>query len=354
MAAKPEQPGLPDLTEIGAQDLVEAWTTRITSASEGLATATSAAYISGLRRFIMYATTPNDRDFRHLRRTMVTPKTMRTLVDELAAEYAPSTVGVTMSAARSFCELLVEEGELDSLPEWPRARPVTGDEFDPPHYDRDEVAALLAAAADTNHNIATRVRDQARDVAILQVLFTLGLRASELVEATVAWIRGAGEDTTFRVVGKGDKARVLPIGASPELLLVLDSWTTHRRHTIGPTTADSPLFCKQNGTALTYDGLLYLFNAWLTISDRRHAQDPSDNAAVRRFQDRAKIHACRHTAAFNMIGVGTPLNLVQGVLGHANIATTSLYVKASGAELKTAIQAIAVPTPTTPPAELGT
>ncbi|MEC9203556.1 MAG: tyrosine-type recombinase/integrase [Actinomycetota bacterium] len=60
----------------------------------------------------------------------------------------------------------------------------------------------------------------------------------------------------------------------------------------------------------------------------------------------------RHTAAFNLIGTGVPLNQVQGILGHANISTTSLYIKARGAELRSTIEAVAVPTALSRPTEL--
>ncbi|MDP6868510.1 MAG: hypothetical protein QF844_08385 [Acidimicrobiales bacterium] len=53
------------------------------------------------------------------------------------------------------------------------------------------------------------------------------------------------------------------------------------------------------------------------------------------------------TATFNLIGTGVPLNQVQGFPRHANISTTSLYIKARGAEIRSAIEAIVVPTRTT-------
>ena len=334
---------LPTLAELEADGLVDLWCGRLASPSTGFSPATVEAYQTGLRRFVFVATEPDRRSLVDgLLPVFGDNATLRLVVDELLDRYADRTVSVTLSAVSSFAEILVENDVLAAVPGWPKSRRSAPDP-DPSHYEPDEVAALMAAASDDQHKRARRVRDPVRDPTILQVLLTLGLRASELVHAEVSWLRGEGEDTILRVVGKGSKARVLPIGASTDLLNVVVAWLAHRRSVVGPTTGESPLFCRRDGSPLTYDGLLYLFNAWLAIANDRHHEDPSRWAAVPVFKGQAKLHACRHTAAFDMVRRGVPLNLVQGVLGHSNVATTSLYVKAKGLELRDALSDVAVP-----------
>ena len=334
---------LPTLAELEADSLVDQWCGQLASPSTGFSPATVEAYQAGLRRFVFVATEPDQRSLADgLLPVFGDNATLRLVVDELLDRYADRTVSVTLSAVSSFAEILVENNVLTAVPGWPKSRRSAPDP-DPSHYEPDEVAALMAAASDDQHKRARRVRDPVRDPTILQVLLTLGLRASELVNAEVSWLRGEGEDTILRVIGKGSKARVLPIGASTDLLNVVVAWLAHRRSVVGPTTGESPLFCRRDGSPLTYDGLLYLFNAWLAIANDRHQEDPSRWAAVPVFKGQAKLHACRHTAAFDMVRRGVPLNLVQGVLGHSNVATTSLYVKAKGLELRDALSDVAVP-----------
>ena len=342
---------LPDLEVLEAPDLVEGWRNLLSSNTSGLSDNTVKSYLQGLRRFIMFACpNPEERQFRHLRRSFTDPKHLRQTIDELSGEYGATTVGLSVAAAKSFAEFLIEDGEIQTQPTWPKVRVSTTDDFDPPHYDHGEKQALVTAAAEPVETISlgARVRDPIRDVAILQVLFTLGLRAAELTASEFGWIRGENQDTILRVLGKGNKVRVLPIGQNQELLQVINNWLDHRRNVIGPTASDAPLFCDRQGNQIHYDKLIYLFNLWLQLSEIRHAQDP-ENKTVRRFKGRAKLHACRHSAAFDLIAQGVPLNLIQGMLGHKSIATTSLYLKATGQELATAIKATQIPRPLEPP-----
>ena len=108
-----------------------------------------------------------------------------------------------------------------------------------------------------------------------------------------------------------------------------------------PLAMNSPMFTTSKGGRFTYNQLRGLFDSWLDVSDHLYASGASP-VPVPRFSGTAKLHACRHTAAFSMVTKGLPLNQVQAWLGHSSISVTSSYLRATGAELAQAANAALV------------
>jgi integrase/recombinase XerD len=143
-----------------------------------------------------------------------------------------------------------------------------------------------------------------RDRAILEVLYAAALRVSELVDARV-------EDTKLDlgymlVRGKGDKERIVPLGAPAQK--ALRAYLRDARPTLAGCKRSAALFLARGGHQLTRE------RVWMIV-------DEASKAAGRH----ASPHMLRHSAATHMVSHGADLRTVQTVLGHADISTTQIY-----------------------------
>ena len=163
----------------------------------------------------------------------------------------------------------------------------------------------------------------ARDRAMIQVVYSAGLRVSELVT-----LRRAGVDLLEGLVhvrGKGSKDRVVPLG--DRAVLEIARYVRDVRPLHDPDGAAAELFVSRAGTAMTRQ------NFWERL--RLHARA----AGVR---GKVSPHVLRHSFATHLLEHGADLRAVQMMLGHADIATTEIYTHVARARLK-AIHARAHP-----------
>jgi site-specific recombinase XerD len=179
-------------------------------------------------------------------------------------------------------------------------RPEPKRRFPAEHLRRSEVLALLGETSDN-----TPV--QRRNRALIVTLWRTGLRVSE---ATA--LRAIDVDTdaqTIRVLhGKGDKART--VGIDRATCIVLDEWMTTRVDEWNPPRG-APLFCTKNGGEL--------WTSYIRDMLKRLARQ----AGIER---RVHPHAFRHTFAVEMARAGMPAPLLQRLLGHSNLGTTTTYL----------------------------
>ncbi len=153
-----------------------------------------------------------------------------------------------------------------------------------------------------------------RDKAIIELLYSSGLRASEIIKLKEEDIDlNAGE---VRVLGKGNKERIVPVGsrAREAILSYLSA-----RNLLKPKT--KVIFVNKNGGALSRKGL------WLAVR--------------KRFEELALIfnvhpHTLRHSFATHLLNHGADLRSIQELLGHSSIGTTQIYTHLSREELEKA------------------
>ncbi len=141
-----------------------------------------------------------------------------------------------------------------------------------------------------------------RDSAILELLYAGGLRASELAGVTVAGLSlGAAQ---LRVLGKGDKERIVPIGRAA--VMALEQYLQQARPVLAATVPREPrLFLAANGKPITRRVV------WQLVKTATGGA--------------GSPHTLRHSCATHMVDHGADLRSVQTVLGHADIATTQVY-----------------------------
>jgi site-specific recombinase XerC len=208
-----------------------------------------------------------------------------------------SSMRTKWSQVNRFCDHLVREGVIRTNPcddmEAPR-RPRSV----PRAIDADQVSAVIACAPD------------ARARAILWLMVGLGLRVVEVHRARVEdWSR---RDQVLTVRGKGDHERLVPV--IPPVAKALDAYLGEHPATVGPLirsyrTPHRPLSRRDLGA---------MVSRWLTEAAVKLA--PGDGCSA---------HALRHTAASDVLDACGDLRVVQELLGHTHLSSTSVYLRRS-------------------------
>jgi len=170
-----------------------------------------------------------------------------------------------------------------------------------PHVlSRDEVAQLLDAPRGAEPPAL-------RDRALLELMYACGLRASEAIALEVGDV---DLDTgVLRARGKGAKQRLVPIGSAASRALV--AYLTRGRPRLVGDRMEATLFLNHRGGRLTRQGLYKIV--------QRHARAAG-------LENKMSPHTLRHTFASHLLAGGCDLRSLQEMLGHADIATTQIYM----------------------------
>ncbi len=200
-------------------------------------------------------------------------------------------------------------------PRVPKSRPkaITGD---------DSIHLLLEVTARGRRT----ARDPwpERDLAVIVVLITCGLRLSELLDLSMRSIDGPPGDRVIGVRGKGRKERTVPI--EPEVESIVARYLEARQRRFpGRIAADAALFVDNKGNPMRRGALQYLVDALYR------------EAGIRtRVPSGALVHALRHTFATSLARNGASGTELQRLLGHESLATTQRYVDATAREVRQA------------------
>ena len=222
-------------------------------------------------------------------------RNLRTFIARLHAQGQSSrSLARLLSAVRGFYQYLGREGLCRHDPAAGLAAP-KGERRLPRALDADRTAQLLDGALEDDF---LALRDQA----MLELFYSSGLRLSELVGLNVAELDlPAG---LVRVLGKGNKARELPVGRKARE--AIEAWLPLRQLVSPP---DDALFVGRQGKRLT----------------PRAIQLRVRQAGVRELGQHLHPHMLRHSFASHMLESSQDLRAVQELLGHADIATTQVY-----------------------------
>jgi len=272
----------------------------------GLAPNSLAAYRRDLRRYTAYLRRRGvTGDVAHVDESVVAgyvDELQQARTDDGLRRYKESSIARALAAVRSFHRFCVEEGLLRSDPSEEVGAPRVPQGI-PKALSEAEVEALLDAVPGDG----PRPR---RDRAILELLYAGGLRISELVGLDLGDVDLY--DGLVRVLGKGNKERVAPLGRTAREA-VGDYLTTGRPELAGRTSTPA-LFLNARGGRLTRQG------AWLIV------RAAGDLAGLR---GRLFPHVLRHSCATHMLDRGADIRVVQELLGHVSISTTQIYTKVS-------------------------
>lgn len=200
-----------------------------------------------------------------------------------------------LSAARSFFRYLMREKHVKNNPVQGVSAPKAKKRL-PNNLDADRMARML--------NIKGEGPLVARDRAILELLYSSGLRLAELTGLNIGDIDMA--DATVRVTGKGSKTRIVPVGR--HALAALREW--HKERGQFARQDDSALFLSSRGARLSSRSVQARVKYW---------------AKQQGIDTRVYPHLFRHSFASHMLESSHDLRGVQELLGHADISTTQVY-----------------------------
>jgi len=271
----------------------------------GLAAATIRAYDTDLRLF--------GRDAPGIERWSTSPAPARDYLGAMARPprvLRPTSLRRKAASIRAFYRFCYAEELIDAdiaaLIDLPRQMQRLPDTL-----DAAEVEALLDAT--DGEDVISR-----RDRALLELLYAAGLRISEALQLDRQDLAAGG---FVRVIGKGDKERLVPVG---DLAIeAVAAYLAERDRLTGPKDearrAREPLFLSRRGRRL----------------DRMAAWRIMRSAATRAgLSERVTPHTLRHSFATHLLEGGADLRVVQELLGHASITTTQLYTHVTGERIR--------------------
>ncbi|MDO8675938.1 MAG: tyrosine recombinase XerC [Candidatus Omnitrophota bacterium] len=213
----------------------------------------------------------------------------------------PRTVSRKLSALRSFFKYLQRHKMIASNPAALLVTPKLDKPL--PHFlTEEDTVKLLDAPTDGKVNTL-------RDKAILETLYSTGIRVSELVGLDEGHVDAIGN--IVRVRGKGKKERLAPIGE--KALEAIQNYLEAR-----PQRSPA-LFLNKNGSRLTGRGVRGIINKYILKAG---------------LQGKVNPHMFRHSFATHLLNRGADLRSVQELLGHANLSTTQIYTHLTTDKLK--------------------
>lgn len=216
-----------------------------------------------------------------------------------AAGYASATVARKLASTRSFYAFGQREGWVRTNPAKPLRGPKRARKL-PKFLTGEEIGRLLAAPQ-------TKAAGGLRDRAILELMYSAGLRVRELVgiDDTDVDLRGG----TVRVRGKGRRERLGIVGRHAQR--AVEAWIASRPRSKGPAVARvQPLFTNRFGTRLSVRGVARLLEKHLVTAG---------------LVGRASPHTLRHSFATHLLDAGADIRSVQELLGHKSLVTTQIY-----------------------------
>ncbi|WP_218139492.1 site-specific tyrosine recombinase/integron integrase [Thorsellia anophelis] len=209
-----------------------------------------------------------------------------------------STIASRLTIIRTFLAWLVESNKLLVNPASAIKAPKTPKRL-PKDINTDDMQQLLKSSSFDEKEF--------RDLAIYELLYSSGLRLSEVLE--IRYLDLDMDEMRLRIIGKGDKERIVPFGSYA--LKSINQWLDVRKKWIG-----SPI---------KGDDLLFIGTTGNKINARTLQKRLANFAQIQGLRSHVHPHRLRHSFATHMLESSQDLRAVQELLGHANLSTTQVY-----------------------------
>lgn len=216
-------------------------------------------------------------------------------------QYRPRTLARKLSSLRSFFRFLHRENFIEVNPAVLLMSPKL-DKTLPKFLTESEITQLIEAPP-------LKTSSGRRDRAILETLYSTGIRVSELVGLNVDQVDLIGN--IAKIAGKGKKERLIPVG--DKALNAIRDYLQCRKH------QSSALFLNKNGSRLSDRSVRNIINKHIRAVSLTHDISP---------------HVLRHSFATHLLNRGADLRAVQELLGHVNLSTTQIYTHVTTDRLK--------------------
>jgi integrase/recombinase XerC/integrase/recombinase XerD len=225
---------------------------------------------------------------------------------------AATTVARKLAAVRGLFDFLVRIERIGQNPADLVSSPKREEKL-PRVLSGEQVRTLL-------ERIPARAPLELRDRAMLELAYSCGLRCEEIVNLDQ---RSFGFETEqLRVLGKGSKERLLPVGEPAQR--ALRSYLERGRHALATDPREAALFLSKSGRRLSNSDVTRRLALWVREAALAAGVSP---------------HSLRHSFATHLLEGGADLRTIQELLGHASISTTQVYTRVDAARLREAYAA---------------
>lgn len=228
----------------------------------------------------------------------IDPAVLRVFLSDLFKGHGATSVARKLSTLRTFFNYCARQGWVQNNPAKEIKSPKIPKRV-PKFLTIDEIMALLSAPRSSGNL-------EIRDKAILELFYASGLRLSELVGLNVEDIQLV--DKTVRIVGKGDKERMVPIGE--KAVASLRVYIEKRGNMSIPNATHQAMFLNKLGGRLSARAIERLLDKYLKRAG---------------IQKKVTPHVLRHTFATHMLNQGADMRGIQELLGHSSLSTTQRY-----------------------------
>lgn len=239
---------------------------------------------------------------------------------ETTRHCSPATRNVRLAALHSFFHYLQYQNP-DNLLEWQRilSIPVKKTEKKTINYlTLDGIKLLLEMPPQST-------RTGRRDLALLTLMYDTGARVQEVIDLTPSQVR-FDKPYTVKLVGKGNKARIVPL-MEPTMKLLKRYMEEHRLLELSANMY--PLFFNNRKEKLTRAGVNYILAKYKDIAREQ------DNSLIPQV---LTCHCLRHSKAMHLLQAGVNLVYIRDILGHCSVQVTELYAKVDSRQKREAIE----------------
>ncbi|MBK8850230.1 MAG: tyrosine-type recombinase/integrase [Saprospiraceae bacterium] len=225
-------------------------------------------------------------------------------------EITPRSVNRKLSALNSFYKYALKHGHVQKNPMKKVAAPKVGKRL-PSYVMEDEIPVVMAATDMQADNYT-----QWRDKTILFLLYTTGMRRSELLQLRVEDLNVSRKE--IRVLGKGKKERIVPMPAD-SIRFLNEYLEVRKEHFKDKEIEASYLLLSGKGKKLDPRTVYGIVNQYLKLAPSAEKKSP---------------HVLRHSFATHLLNNGADINAIKELLGHANLGATQVYTHNSIERLK--------------------
>ena len=229
------------------------------------------------------------------------------LAERYSKQYSSRSTARFLSSARKFYRYLLQSNQIKVDPtqqiESPKIQPPV-----PKSLSEDEVDTLLSQP---DLDTALGMRDKA----MLELLYSSGLRITELISVEMNQI--GFQQGVMRVIGKGNKERIVPIGE--EALQAIAQYIRHGRSALANEKVSDWLFLSTRGQKMTRQTFWHRIKFYAKTAGIRKHLSP---------------HTLRHAFATHLLNHGADLRTLQMLLGHSDLSTTQIYTYVAKERLK--------------------
>jgi integrase/recombinase XerC/integrase/recombinase XerD len=225
---------------------------------------------------------------------------------------APATVARKLAAIRGLFDFLVRTERVGQNPADLVSSPKREEKL-PRVLSAEQVRSLL-------EGIPARTPLELRDRAMLELAYSCGLRCEEIVSLDLGALDFETEQ--LRVLGKGSKERMLPVGEPAQR--ALQRYCERGRHALAGDPRERALFLSKSGRRLSNSDVTRRLGLWVREAALAAGVSP---------------HSLRHSFATHLLEGGADLRTIQELLGHASISTTQVYTRVDAARLRDAYAA---------------